>query len=148
MFRKNVRNSCLNGPTNGLNDSVHIFGGNSPSTEDVSVGEILCGQVTDWKLGKNNVGACFFDEFQLIENDLPFSVHDILIQWQDLGVCELLWLLFEPSIGESLLEGNTIDEKRIINRTTLNLLNTNQLVVQISLVKGQNSINNHLDEEV
>ena len=91
---------------------------------------------------------------KFIIDDLPFSVYNALevinigdshlsifffrlelelnLKNDDLGVNEALRLLFETSIREGLLEGNSSNKEGIIDRSSSNFFNTDQVFVQKS----------------
>lgn len=74
-----VIDRSLDNTTYSLYSSDQILISNSSGTEDISVGEILRSQITDWELGQYNLCPGRNNLFQLIINDLPFSIHDRLV---------------------------------------------------------------------
>lgn len=125
----------------------------------------LGSKITNRQLAENNLGASLVDSLQLVKDDLPLGIDDGLvfgdllhtnlriillalqlqldIQTHNLGVLEVLGLLLETGVGESLLESHTVDEKGVLETTTGHLLHTNQLLVQIILIQSKNRIDDH-----
>lgn len=123
--------SGLHDSASGLSQSLDIFLGDSASTEKPSVSEVLGGEISNGQLGEDDLSARGNDLVQLVIDQLPFSVHDLLViirvfksdfgvlllglelklqvQDADFRVLELLGLLLEASVGEGLLEGDTLD---------------------------------------
>lgn len=103
----------------------------STSTENISVSEVLSGEITNWQVGENNLGSTGDNLVQFTVNNVPLSIDNLLeviwvfdsnlgvvflsleleldVQDGDLWVEETLWLLLETGIGESLLESNTLN---------------------------------------
>lgn len=116
-------------------DALHVLGRDTAGAEDVAVGEVLRGEVANGELGEHDLGAGLVGGFELLEDDLPFCVDDGLVfgylldadlgvvlfgleleldvQAYDLGLDKGLGLLLETSVGEGLLEGDTVDEERL-----------------------------------
>lgn len=65
------------------------------------------------------------------------------VQTNNLGVLEGLGLLLETGVGEGLLECDTIDKQRVLQGTTSDLLDTDESVVEIVLVEGEDGVDNH-----
>lgn len=94
---------------------------------------VLGSEITNGKLAENNLGASLVKSLHLVEDNLPLGVDDGLVfrdvldtdlgivlfgleleldvQTDDCGVLEVLWLLLEASVGESLLECDAIDKQ-------------------------------------
>lgn len=51
----------------------------SAGTEQVSVGEVLRGHVSDGQLGQHHLGPRLVDLLQLVVQDVPLGVHDGLV---------------------------------------------------------------------
>lgn len=64
-----------------------------------------------------------------------------------MGVGELLWLLLETSIRESLFEANTLNEERLGNRASGDFLNTNIRFIKI-LIQEKHGVDDKLREEL
>ena len=77
LFIKTVNCSLQDGAS-GLAHALEIIFSNTAGAENVSVSEILCGKITDWKLGENNSSARCMDLVKLIVDNLPFSINDSL----------------------------------------------------------------------
>jgi len=159
----------LNLGTGGLGDVLEIPHGNATSAENISVSEILSGQITDGELGEHNLGAGLDDSVELVVNDLPFGVNDLLevlgvleadlsgvllglelkleVQAENGRVLEGLGLLLETSVGESLSEANTLNEEGVGNRATSDLLDTDVVLVQV-FTEVHHGIDDHLGEEL
>ena len=125
--------SCLNLATGCLHHALEIFRWNPARAEDVSISEVLGRQITDWQLRQHNFGSSVNNFLQLVVNDLPFSVHNLLevfwvlksdfstvllglqlelkVKSQNLRVDEALWLLLKSSVRERLLEADTLDQE-------------------------------------
>ena len=125
----------------------------------------LCRQITDRQLAENNLGTGLVDRLELVEDDLPLGVDNGLVlrhllntnlrivlltlqlqlhvETHDLGILEVLWLLLKTGVGESLLEGNAVDEERILKTTAGDLLHTDQFLIQVILIQRQNGIDHH-----
>lgn len=117
---------------------------------------VLCSKITNGELAKNNLGTGVVDGLKLVVDNLPFGIDNSLVlgnlldanlgvvlltlqlqlnvETHNLRVLEELGLLLETSVGECLLESDTVDEKGLLKTTTSNLLHTNQLLVQVVLV--------------
>lgn len=79
MLVVNVRAGRLDGSSNRLDDSSEIVRGYSTGTENVPVGKVLGGEITDGKLGKYHFGARGDDGFELLVDDRPFGIDDRLV---------------------------------------------------------------------
>jgi hypothetical protein len=121
---------CLDNTSGGLSKSQKIITGNSSSTEEVSVSEELGSKIADRKLGQDNLSTAGNNLIELFIDQFPFSIDNLLevigvlktdlgiillslelqlnIQKSNLGLFEFLWLLFEASIREGLLEGDSL----------------------------------------
>lgn len=108
-----------NGSCSFGNSSEIIFL-NSSRAENVSVGEVLGCKITNWKVGENDLSSRFDDLIELLVNNVPLGINDLLeIVWVvdpdlgvvllslelklklkngDLWVLERFWLLLESSI--------------------------------------------------
>ncbi len=128
---------CLNDTASGFGESLKIINRDSSSAEEVSVSEVLSGKITNGKLREDDLSAAGNDLLQLLVNEFPFSINDLLeiigvfkadlsivtfslkfklnVQNSDLGVLELLRLLLETSVREGLLEGDTLNKERVSN---------------------------------
>jgi hypothetical protein len=125
--------SCLNLATGCLHHALEILRWNPARAEDVSISEVLGRQITNWQLRQHNFGSSVNNFLQLVVNDLPFSVHNLLevfwvlksdfstvllglqlelkVKSQNLRVDEALWLLLKSSVRERLLEADTLDQE-------------------------------------
>jgi len=132
------------------------------------VSEVLSGKITNWEVREDDLGSGFNNFVKFIINYAPFSINDLLeIIWvfnsnfciiffsfklklvlknQNFWVLEMLLLLFETSIRESLFETDTMYHEGISDGSTGDFLDTNISLLQI-LIKIQNGINDHLGEE-
>ena len=132
------------------------------------VSEVLSGKITNWEVGEDDLGSGFNNFVKFIINYAPFSINDLLeIIWvfnsnfsiiffsfklklvlknQDFWVLEMLLLLFETSIRESLFETDTMYHEGISDGSTGDFLDTNISLLQI-LIEIQDGINDHLGEE-
>ena len=92
----------------------------STSAENVSISEVLSGQITDWEGRKNDFGARSGELIELRVDDVPLSIDDLLeflwavdpdlsiillslklelhVQDGDHWILELLWLLLETGV--------------------------------------------------
>lgn len=57
----------------------------SASTEQVSVGKVLGGNITDGQLGQNHLGSGPIDLLQFVIQDAPFCVYNGLVVLQKKG---------------------------------------------------------------
>jgi hypothetical protein len=132
------------------------------------VGEVLSGEITNWEVGEDNLGSRFNNFVKFIINYVPFSIDDLLeIIWvfnpnfciiffsfelklvlknQDFWVLEMLLLLFETSIRESLFETDTMYHEGISDGSTGDFLDTDISLLQI-FIEIQDGVNDHLGEE-
>ena len=155
--------------TSGLDSSLEVVRWNTTSAENVSVSKELSGQVTDWELREDNLGAGISDLLELVVDNLPFGVDNLLVvlwvfksdfstvslglqleldvQSQNLGVLEGLWLLLETGVGESLAEANTVDEEGVGDRATGDPLDSDVLLVEV-VIQVLDGVDDHLGEEV
>ena len=126
---------------------------------------VLCRKITNRQLAENNLCASLVKSLHLVEDNLPLGIDDGLVfrhllntdfsvvlltleleldvQANDLGVLERLGLLLETGVGEGLLECDTVDEQGILQGTTSDLLDTDESVVEVVLVEGEDSVDNH-----
>lgn len=79
MLLLDIRTCRLDGTAYGLDDSFQIVVCYSSGTEDVSVGKVLGGQITDGETRENDLGTSLDDGVQFSVNDLPFGVDDGLV---------------------------------------------------------------------
>lgn len=160
--------SSLHDSSSGFGASIEITKRASSSAEDVSVSEVLSGQISNRELGENDLSTSFGNFIELIVDDFPFSINNFLevfgvlksdfsvislglklelnVEDQNLGVLEHLGLLFETGIREGLLEADTVDELGVSGRSSGNFLNTDILLVVVT-INGLDGIDNHLSEE-
>mmetsp|Transcript_125401 Transcript_125401/g.217406 ORF Transcript_125401/g.217406 Transcript_125401/m.217406 type:complete len:232 (-) Transcript_125401:633-1328(-) len=132
----------------GFAHTAHVIDMHTSSTEEATVSEVLRRKITNCKLGQDDLCPASDALLQLVINDLPLGINDALVlQWvlepdlgivllclqfqlnvkaQDLWVNVLLRHLFKASIGERLLEGNSIHQERVRERTPLHFLDPNQ----------------------
>jgi len=128
VLSKSIDGSLKNGSSSFGNSSEIIFL-NSSRAENISIGEVLGSKVTNWKVRKNDLGSRFDDLIELLVNNVPFGINDLLeIIWVfdpdlgvvllslelklklkngDLWVLETFWLLLKSSIRECLFEADT-----------------------------------------
>lgn len=107
------------------------------------------------------------DSLKLVVDNLPLSVDDGLVlrdlldtdfrvillalqlqlnvQAHDFGVLEVLGLLLETGVRESLLESDTVNEKRVLEATTGDLLDADQSLIEIVLIERKHCVHNHCD---
>ena len=162
-------NSGLDNSVGCFCQSSEVFCRNSTSAEDVSIGKVLGGQVSNRKLRENNLSARLSNSLEFVVDDGPFGINQLLIVFHifdsnlsilflrfelklevektDLRVIKLLWLLLEPSIREGLLERPSINEERFSNTSSSDLFNSDQVLVQI-LIKSCDRSNYHVGEEL
>lgn len=158
----------LHNTTGGLGSSVKIVKGATSSAEDVSVSEILSGQISNGESGEDNVSAGSEDFIELIVDDFPFSVNNLLeilgvlesnfgvislglklelnIEEENLRVVELFGLLLKSGVREGLLEAHTSNELGVSGRSTGDFLNTD-IVLVVVVINGLDGIDDHLSEE-
>ena len=74
-----VQDGRLNGTTDSLDDTLQIFVRHTTSTEDVTVGKVLRGQITDGQLGQNDIGTGGDNLLQLVVDDFPLSIDNVLV---------------------------------------------------------------------
>ncbi len=65
------------------------------------------------------------------------------VEADNLRVLEGLRLLLETGVGEGLLEGNAVDEERVLQSTASDFLDAYQLLVEVVLVEGEDSVDDH-----
>ena len=133
----------LDGAAARLHGADEVLLGDAAGAEHVAVGKVLRGDVADGELGEHNLGTGSADGVQLLVEDVPLGVDDLLVlldvvdadlgvvllglelqldvEEGDLGVGVVLGLHLEPGVGESLLEGHALDEEGVLKRTTRNL---------------------------
>jgi len=167
LLRDTVSGS-LGNTSSGLGSSVEIVKGASSSAEDSSVSEVLSGEITDGKSGEDDLGSGGVNFIELIVDDFPLSVNNFLevfgvlesdfgvislglelkldVEEENSGVLEGLGLLFESGVGEGLLEADTSDELGVSGRSTGDFLNTNVLLVVVT-IDGLDGVDNHSTEE-
>ena len=155
--------------TGGLTNTVEVLKRDAASAEDIAVSEVLSSEITDGELRENDLGASFDNGVELIVDDLPFSVDDLLevvgvlktdlsgvllsfqlefeVKDENLGVVEFLGLLLETGVGESLAEADALDEERVSDGATSDLLDTDIFLVEI-VGEVHDGIDNHVAEEV
>ena len=160
--------SSLENGTSGLADALEIILRDATSAENVSVSEVLSGQVTDRELGENNVGSGLDDLLELVVDDLPFGINNLLeiirvgksdlsgvllglklkleVKGDDLGLVERLGGLLETSVREGLSEANTHDKERVGDRATSDHLDSNVFFVEV-FINGHDGIDDHGGEE-
>mmetsp|Transcript_19796 Transcript_19796/g.60067 ORF Transcript_19796/g.60067 Transcript_19796/m.60067 type:complete len:411 (+) Transcript_19796:551-1783(+) len=146
---------------------VAIF--DTAGAEKASIRKILGGQVSDGKFGQHDVSTRGHNLGKLIVNDVPFSIDHLLIcshishthfgvvplslelqlyvKQHDLRVLEVLGHLLKPCIRKCLLESNSLDEHRILERASNHLLRSQHLKPLLG-IKGKHSIHDHLGEEM
>lgn len=120
----------LDGAAAGLHRAVEVLFGDAARAEHVSVGEVLRRDVSDGQTREDDLGAGFVDLVQLVVEDVPLGVDDLLVFFDvvqsDLGVVLLrfelqldveegdfrflvgLGLHLETGVGEGLLEGHSL----------------------------------------
>lgn len=79
MLVLDIRASRLNGSSDSLNYSLEIIVGNSSSAENVTVGKVLSGEISDRKARENHLGAGLDNGVEFSVDDLPFSVNNGLV---------------------------------------------------------------------
>jgi hypothetical protein len=151
-----IRTRRLDGAAGGLNNSAQIAPSDPTRAEDIAISKPLCCQIADGEFTENNLCARLFDSLQFSVDYFPFRVDDSLIvghcvypnlgvillrfeleldvQTHDEGIAERFWLLLGTSVGEGLFEGYTLDEEGILHASTGDFLDTDQRLVQFSLV--------------
>ncbi len=158
----------LNGATAGESDASHVVSGDTAGAEDVAVSEVLGGEIADGELGEDDLGTAGDALLELVVDDLPLGVDDGLVltrildadfgvillshelefdvQQENLAVLEGFGLLFETSVREGLLEGNTVDEDGVAHGATVNLLDSDHFKVEVG-VEGGDGLDGHGGEE-
>jgi hypothetical protein len=63
----------------GTAGALNVLGGDSACAEQAPVREILCGQVTDWELGKDDGRASLHARVEFVVDDAPLSVDNGLV---------------------------------------------------------------------
>lgn len=76
---------CLDDCTSGLLHSFDILLGHSSGAENVSISEVLRGEISDRKLREDDIRSRLMDLLQLVVDDFPLGIHDAL---------KLLWILY------------------------------------------------------
>ena len=69
MLRLNIRTRRLNRSSDCLNDSFKIIYRYSSSAEDISIGKVLRGEISNRESGENDFGARVGDGFEFGVND-------------------------------------------------------------------------------
>ena len=168
-FLGDAVNGGLNLGAGGLGDGLQIPHGDAASAENVSVGEVLGGQVTDGQLGEDDLGAGLDDGVKLVVDDLPLGVNNLLevvgvleadlggvllslelkleVQAENGGVLEALGLLLETSVGEGLFEADTLNKEGVGNGATGDLLDTDVVLVLV-FTEVHHRVDDHLGEEL
>ena len=158
----------LNDSTSGFAHAVQVFLLDTSRAEDVSVCEVLRGQITHGQLGEDNFGARCDHLVQLVVDNFPLSVNNFLeifrlvqpnlcvvllslqfefnVEAQNLGVLETLGLLLETGVGESLAEGDTLDQEGVFDGAAGNFLDANVLFVEV-LADRFDGVHDHFAEE-
>lgn len=70
--------SCLEDGTGCFGNAVQVILRDAASAEDVTVCEVLGGQVADWELRQDDLGAGGGELIELIVNDIPLSINNLL----------------------------------------------------------------------
>ena len=165
----NTLNGRLEDGTSGLTDTLEIVLGNATSTEDISVGEVLGGEITDGEAGEHNFGARLADLVKLVIDNVPLGIDNSLevlgvinthlsvillglelkldVEDGNLGGDEAFGLLLETGVRESLLEADTVDEERVSDGATGDLLDTNVRLVEV-LIEIEDGGHDELREEL
>lgn len=143
----------LNDSTSGFAHAVQVFLLDASRAEDVSICEVLRGQITHGQLGKDNFGARGDHLIQLVVDNFPLGVDNFLeifglvqsdfrvvllslqlefdVEAEDLGALETLGLLLEAGIGESLAESDSLDQEGVLDGAASNFLDANVLFVKV-----------------
>jgi hypothetical protein len=163
------KSGSLHLSTGGLAYTVEVLERNASSAENIAVSEVLGGEISDGELGEDDLGSSLDDGIELVVDDLPFGVDDLLevvgVLEADLGgvllclelelevedkyhgVIEFLGLLLETGVGESLAEADTLDEERVSDGATSDLLDSDIVLVEV-VGQVHDSVNDHFSEEV
>jgi hypothetical protein len=172
-FTKNLfgdtKGSGLALGTSCLTNTVKILKGDATSAEDIAVSEVLGSEITNGKLGEDNLGSSFDNSVEFVVNDLPFGVNNLLeivgvfetdlsgvlfglklkfeVHDEHLGVLKGLGLLLETGVGEGLAEADTFNEEGISNGATSDLFDTNIVLVKV-FTEVHDGIDDHFAEEI
>ena len=68
-----------NGATTSFHGSLEILVSHSPGAEHSTIGKVLCGNVANWQRRENNLGARFVAPVELLVEDVPVGIDDILV---------------------------------------------------------------------
>jgi hypothetical protein len=161
--------SGLDNTAGGLGKTSKVVAGNSTSAEEVSISEVLGGEVANGQAGQDNVGTAGDDLIELLIDQFPLSIDDLLevvgileadlgvlslrlelkldVEEDDLRVLELLWLLLEARVGEGLSESNTLNEEGVCDRATSDLFNADKTLVEVTL-EVLDCLDDHISEEL
>jgi hypothetical protein len=69
----------LNRSSDCLDNTVQVSGGDTSGAENVAVSKVLGGQISDGQLGQDNLGASGNNCLQLIVNNLPLCINNLLV---------------------------------------------------------------------
>jgi len=78
LLGKSVDGS-LNDTTGGFDKSIHITLWDSTSAENVLIGEVLCGEVTNGKSRQNDLSSAVHNCIKFFINKIPFGINNLLI---------------------------------------------------------------------
>jgi len=170
---EHVRGESLHGglkdSTGSLGNTGHIILLDSTGAEDVSVGEVLGGEITNGEVREDNLGSGVGDFVKLVVDDVPLSINNLLeiigvvnsnlsvvllsleleldVEEGDLRVFEALGLLLETGIGEGLLEADTSHHEGVGDRATSDLLDSDVSLIEV-LIQVEDGVDDHLGEEL
>jgi len=90
----------LEDSTSCLGNSLEIILLYSTSTEDISVGEVLGGEITDWEAGEDDFSTGFDEQIKFGVNDVPLSIDNSLeIFWLVDSNFSIVFLSFELELN-------------------------------------------------
>ena len=75
----NVVHRGLDLCASGLLNALDVVIGNAAGTEHSAVGEVLSGQIANWKAGQHDIGAELDAAVELLVDDLPLGIDDALV---------------------------------------------------------------------
>ena len=111
---------CLKNGSSSFSNSSEIIFLYSSRAENVSVGKVLGSKVTNWKVGENDLSSRFDNLIELLVDNVPLGINDLL---------EIVWVL-DPDLGVVLL---SLELKLKLKNGDLWVLETFWLLLESSI---------------
>ena len=169
-LRLEVGDGGLDFPPGGLHGPFHILLRDPARAKDISVREVLSGEVSDGELREDDIGPAFNDLVQFVVNNFPLRVHDLLelvwvldsnfrvvffrlklefdVQEDDLGVEELFGLLLEPCITKGPFEGHPVNQPAFLYAAPQDLFDSDEVFVEKVPVQFLHRLHDHFSEKL